>query len=207
MTSYSLSTPKSDASSASRSDGAKSTSTPAQSAGLPPIRAGHFLMMLGVMLATLLYVSLTPPMDSMSEAAAATPIQKTNLVFRDEANGGIAIWVDSVGVSGSANPTHLPQHRTKLLFEGEQGFLRGTLRALARDRMARNLSPDVPFELALLQDGRLCITDPLTHKSIDLQAFGPDNLAVFVQILNAVSARPTPSAMNPTTTAHNKEAQ
>jgi hypothetical protein len=146
-------------------------------------------------------------MDSMSETAAATPIKKTNLVFRDEANGGIAIWVDSVGVSGSANPTTEPQTQTKLLFEGEQGFLRGTLRALARDRMARNLSPDVPFELALLQDGRLCITDPLTHKSIDLQAFGPDNLAVFVQILNAVSARPSPQAMNPTTTAHTKETQ
>ncbi len=204
MTSYSLSTPKSDASSA---NSAKSAITPRPCAALPPIRAGHFLMMLGVMLATLLYVSLTPPMDSMSETAAATPIKKTNLVFRDEANGGIAIWVDSVGVSGSANPTTEPQTQTKLLFEGEQGFLRGTLRALARDRMARNLSPDVPFELALLQDGRLCITDPLTHKSIDLQAFGPDNLAVFVQILNAVSARPSPQAMNPTTTAHTKETQ
>lgn len=62
---------------------------------------------------------------------------------------------------------------------GEQGFLRGVLRGLARERRAHALPQDPPFVLSLHRDGRLMLTDPLTSQRIDLVSFGPDNAAVF----------------------------
>ncbi len=67
--------------------------------------------------------------------------------------------------------------------QGEQGFLRGTLRALARERRMREIGPQAPFELAARADGRLTLTDPSTGARLDLDAFGPTNAAVFARLL------------------------
>jgi putative photosynthetic complex assembly protein len=154
--------------------------------------------MIVVMLVTLLYVAFVTQSGSKGESETSVTIKKKELVFKDEANGDISVWFtpeDSVtpGLANSNAPR--VEARESMMFHGEQGFLRGTLRALARERKSRNLSPEAPFELALHQDGRLSITDSLTHNSIDLEAFGPDNLSVFVNILNADSM-PASSAMS-----------
>ena len=67
-------------------------------------------------------------------------------------------------------------------FQGEQGFLRGTLRALARERSRRGLGPEGPLRLLAQDDGRLTLIDPGTGQRIGLEAFGPNNLAVFIQL-------------------------
>ncbi|MEN9888166.1 MAG: hypothetical protein RL559_203 [Pseudomonadota bacterium] len=67
-------------------------------------------------------------------------------------------------------------------FAGEQGFLRGTLRALARERNRRSLGPEAPLRLLAQGDGRLTLLDPATQERIGLEAFGPSNLAVFSQL-------------------------
>lgn len=64
-------------------------------------------------------------------------------------------------------------------FEGEQGFVRGCLRALARERKRREIGPDQPFELVARSDGRLTLYDPSTAQHIDLDSFGPSNVALF----------------------------
>jgi putative photosynthetic complex assembly protein len=67
-------------------------------------------------------------------------------------------------------------------FEGEQGFLRGTLRALARERKKRSISPEVAFELSGHADGQMVLRDPATGESIHLASFGPSNAMVYRQL-------------------------
>jgi len=67
-------------------------------------------------------------------------------------------------------------------FSGEQGFLRSTLRALARERHREKIGPDAPFLLLGRTDGRLTLFDPSTRQRIDLESFGPSNAAVFAQL-------------------------
>ncbi len=96
------------------------------------------------------------------------------LRFEDRPNGGVAI-IDGANGQVIAELT------------GEQGFLRGTVRALARERHARGLGSEMPFELIAHSNGRLTLVDPATGQRIDLESFGPSNSGKFEQFL-------TPSA-------------
>lgn len=77
-------------------------------------------------------------------------------------------------------------------FSGEQGFLRGTLRALARERRRDGAGAGPAFTLTSRADGRLTLQDPVTRQRIDLESFGPTNAAVFAGLLQAKPARPRP---------------
>ena len=76
------------------------------------------------------------------------------------------------------------------VFEGENGFLRGTLRGLARTRRSEQVSPAVPFHLAQWPDGRLTLDDPATGRHIELLAFGADNAGVFARLLALAERTP-----------------
>jgi putative photosynthetic complex assembly protein len=67
-------------------------------------------------------------------------------------------------------------------FSGEQGFLRSTLRALARERHREQLGSNAPFVLIGRTDGRLTLQDPSTGQRIELESFGPSNAAVFASL-------------------------
>jgi putative photosynthetic complex assembly protein len=73
--------------------------------------------------------------------------------------------------------------------EGQQGFVRGALRALARERRRAGIGPQAPFQLIGRADGRLTLFDPATGHRIDLESFGPTNAAEFAQLL-ADAGRP-----------------
>ena len=73
-------------------------------------------------------------------------------------------------------------HQSVARFSGEQGFLRGTLRALARERQRRGVDRSAPLQLLGRQDGRLTLLDPATGQRIELEAFGPTNAAVFASL-------------------------
>lgn len=66
---------------------------------------------------------------------------------------------------------------------GEQGFVRGVLRSMARDRRAHQVGASPAFSLALHADSRVILSDPHTGQRLDLAAFGPDNVAVFLRWL------------------------
>jgi len=68
---------------------------------------------------------------------------------------------------------------------GSDGFMRATLRGLARERRRNGLGQEVPFELALHADGSLTLVDPATARRIQLQAFGPSNSGAFARLLTA----------------------
>lgn len=67
-------------------------------------------------------------------------------------------------------------------FQGEQGFLRGSLRALNRERKRSGMNPDLPFQLTGHVDGRITLLDTATGQRLSLESFGPTNSAVFSQL-------------------------
>lgn len=114
-----------------------------------------------------------------TEPDAVTVVERT-LRFVDRPDGGIAV-VDAR--SG----------RTLDVMQGEQGFLRGTLRGMARERRRSGLDDSTPLSLLARADGRLTLVDPATGRRIDLESFGPTNAAVFARWIappTAQEARP-----------------
>lgn len=71
---------------------------------------------------------------------------------------------------------------------GSNGFLRGTMRGLARERKRQGVGAELPFRLVGHTDGRLTLEDPGTGRRVDLGSFGPTNAAVFAQIMASHAA-------------------
>jgi putative photosynthetic complex assembly protein len=138
------------------------------------------LLSVGAILAfSLISVALVRLTGNGPDQLAAQVLELRTLRFEDRSNGSVAV-ID--GTSG------------KLLEElaGEQGFLRGTVRALARERLTRHVGPEQAFELIASADGRLVLSDPVTGQRIDLASFGPSNAAVFARYLPSKAVALTP---------------
>lgn len=73
---------------------------------------------------------------------------------------------------------------------GENGFLRGTLRGMARIRHSEGVDGTQPFRLSAWQDGRLTLDDPATGRHVELEAFGPTNAEAFAHFLPLPSPAP-----------------
>ena len=67
---------------------------------------------------------------------------------------------------------------------GELGFVRATLRGLARSRRARDIGAEAPFLLRQLDSGRLLLIDTATGQEVDLWAFGSLNAQPFTELLH-----------------------
>ncbi len=96
--------------------------------------------------------------------------------FEDRSNGSIVI-VDAG--SGQLVETVAPE---------SNGFLRGTMRGLARERKRQGIGPQAPFRLVGRADGRLTLLDPTTGRRVDLASFGPTNASVFAKLMLTTSA-------------------
>jgi putative photosynthetic complex assembly protein len=105
------------------------------------------------------------------------------LRFQDQPDGSIVVR-DADG-------------QTVQVFVGEAGFVRGVLRALARERMRRGLGAEPAFQLTAHTDGRLTLRDPLTGERVGLEAFGATNAAVFAQLLSPPAGSGLPLQSNP----------
>lgn len=112
-----------------------------------------------------------PAAGAGAAAAAAPTLQLRTLHFGDAADGGIAVR----------------DARTGALLDtlhGEQGFVRGVLRAMTRERRIRGVTGSTAaFELGVATDGRLKLHDPATGMQLDLEAFGPTNAGAFARLL------------------------
>lgn len=98
-----------------------------------------------------------------------------DLRFEDGTDGSVI-----VRMAGGDQPIEV--------LHGEQGFLRGTLRGLARTRKAEGIGSGAPFRLTAWADGRLTLDDPATTRHVELSAFGPMNTTVFARLLTAEAA-------------------
>jgi putative photosynthetic complex assembly protein len=131
-------------------------------------------LLLAFVFTTVAAVRLTtePPAPAPVTSAAVT--QTRDLQFRDNPEGGITVW--DVGQNTVAT----------VLVPGEGGFIRGVLRALARERRTNGIGADAAsFRLTGYSDGRLSIEDLATGRVIDINAFGIDNARAFAVLLSA----------------------
>lgn len=131
-----------------------------------PVRALSISWLLGLMGLTLLAVGMARWQGWHDRVPDAPTVWEMSLKFEDMPDG-------SVRVSDAADG------RPLAVFAGEQGFLRGSLRAMARQRRVAQAERDAPLLLRALADGRLLLIDPTQGERIDLDSFGPSNKAVF----------------------------
>jgi len=119
-----------------------------------------------IMAFSLISVGLIRITGNGPDQKAAAPTLQRSLVFQDHKDGGVRV---EDGVTGE----------TLTVLHGEQGFVRGALRALSRERYSRGIGSAVPFELIARVDGRVTLFDPSTGQRVDLESFGPSNVAEF----------------------------
>ena len=108
----------------------------------------------------------TPPQQQ-----ASPPVSSADLLFIDGPYGRIDVIDEET------------QSTLAVYESGEGSFLRGIVRSLVRERRARDLDPGGAFNLALLDNGSLVISDPDTGYWMALEAFGVDNRRLFAEIL------------------------
>lgn len=124
----------------------------------------------GIMAFSLISVGLIRMTGNGPDQKAAAPTVQRSLVFQDHKDGGVRV---EDGVTGE----------TLTVLHGEQGFVRGALRALTRERYARGIGSAAPFQLIARVDGRITLFDPSTGQRVDLESFGPSNVAEFSRFL------------------------
>ena len=124
----------------------------------------------GIIAFSLTSVGLIRITGNGPDQRAAAPTVQRSLVFQDQKDGGVRV---ADGVSG----------QTLTVLVGEQGFVRGALRALSRERYSRGIGSAEPFDLIARVDGRLTLMDPSTGQRVDLESFGPTNTAEFARFL------------------------
>jgi putative photosynthetic complex assembly protein len=105
------------------------------------------------------------------KAADAQAVAVREFRFEDRPDGSIVV-LDASG-----------KQLIDTVAPGTNGFLRGTMRGLARERMRQGVSPQLPFRMIGRADGKLTLEDPGTGRRVDLGSFGPTNSAVFAQIM------------------------
>jgi putative photosynthetic complex assembly protein len=108
----------------------------------------------------------------------ANAIESLALRFEDRDDGAIAI---RDARDGSAFYVVQP---------GAYGFIRSTLRGLARERRRSGLDASTPFALTRWSDGTLSLEDAATGRRVNLDAFGPDNSRAFAQLFAERSRQP-----------------
>ena len=102
---------------------------------------------------------------------ASVPVATRTLTFIDRESGG-------VGVIDAATRRTVAE-----VAPGTGGFVRGVLRALVRERRQSGTGAEPPFTLTRWRDGRLTLDDSATGRRLELTSFGPDNAAVFADLL------------------------
>jgi putative photosynthetic complex assembly protein len=127
----------------------------------------------GLVLATLLAVTVVQLTGvGATRVADAPAVSVRQFTFEDRRDGGIDVRrADTGQVVHSVAPE-------------TNGFLRGTMRGLARERKRMGVGPERPFDLIGRADGRLTLVDPSTGRRVDLGSFGPDNSAVFAALMH-----------------------
>jgi putative photosynthetic complex assembly protein len=112
------------------------------------------------------------------QVADAAAVQVRDFHFEDRPDGSIVV------IDASS------KQLVETVAPGTNGFLRGTMRGLARERMRRGVGPELPFRMTGRADGRLTLEDPATGRRVDLASFGPTNAAVFAQIMSGQAGTP-----------------
>lgn len=120
---------------------------------------------------TLGYVERSAVPAEARAAAGVKPAVQRTLRFFDEADGSVRVEDGSTAeVLGRFG-------------QGEGGFIRATMRNLVHQRRIRDIGPEVAFDLTRWDNNTLTLSDPATGRAIEISAFGPDNRAIYNNLL------------------------
>ena len=108
---------------------------------------------------------------TLGASSQATPVMVRALLFSDRPDGSVGVY-------------DARQNQELAPLEGSGGFVRGALRALARQRRLADVGPEVPFYLIKWSDGRLTLEDSSTSNHLELQAYGSTNTQTFEALLS-----------------------
>ena len=129
-----------------------------------------------VLLGTLAYVFLKPErgvdLPTTIAGSKAVVIATRDIHFEDQRDGGIEVR----------------DAKTNAVIERvapeTNGFMRGAVRSLVRERKRSGIGADKPFSIVALADARLVLRDNVTDHEIDLASFGSTNAEVFAKLLS-----------------------
>lgn len=85
-----------------------------------------------------------------TQVSESVPVQSRDLLFQDRADGAVVIYEAG------------DERAVKVLAPGTNGFVRGVMRGLARERRRQAVDSSYPVRLTLWLDGRLSLDDPAT---------------------------------------------
>jgi putative photosynthetic complex assembly protein len=113
-----------------------------------------------------------------SSRPTSAPVLAKEFRFKDMADGSVAVLGPS-----SERPVDV-------VSPGSNGFLRATLRGLARERKRQGIGQEQPFRLTRWSDGRITLEDDSTARHVDLGSFGPTNAQAFARLLTITDQTP-----------------
>jgi putative photosynthetic complex assembly protein len=158
--------------------------TPDSSRGATSTTQWPILAACGLVVASIAVVAAVRISGMPISVADAPTVETRSLRFVDRDDGSVAVIDTSNG--------QLVEN-----IVGQEGFVRGTLRGLARERKRQGIGPEQPFNLVAHADGRLTLMDPATGRRVDLESFGPTNESEFARMLG--SPRQTAAVSRPGT--------
>lgn len=132
------------------------------------------LIGVGVMLALVIVLVGVAKMSGYKlglPPAEAVAIDSRDVIFIDQPDGGVLVLE-----AGS-------RAKIDVLAPGAYGFVRGAMRALAREHRGLERGEDAPFRLTAWNDGRVTLDDLTTQSRIELKAYGPTNAEAFARLL------------------------
>ncbi|MBK1721672.1 photosynthetic complex assembly protein PuhC [Thiocystis violacea] len=112
----------------------------------------------------------------MPQAPVTAEVQARDIAFLEQTDGSMAVTDVATGEVIQTLPA------------GSEGFIRGVLRSLARQRRGYDAPLSEPFRLALRESGDYTLEDPVTGILLDLRAFGETNQAAFAELLSVPAA-------------------
>ncbi len=117
------------------------------------------------------WLSVTPSAETVRVETGVQPVASRELQFLDRADGAVVIQEPGGAV------VRVIEAGTK------DGFVRGVMRGLARERHMNGVGEAPPFRLTRWADGSLSLTDTATGRVIELGSFGPTNRQTFDTLL------------------------
>lgn len=117
-------------------------------------------------------------LSEQARAAAPLPaLASRDLRFADRPDGTLAVLEANTGELVTLVPA------------ASNGFVRGVLRGMFRERKLESVGHEGCFRLSREADGHLSLVDPQTGRRVALDSFGPTNSAAFARFLD--DARPS----------------
>jgi putative photosynthetic complex assembly protein len=133
------------------------------------------LVAAGVLVAGTIVLAAAGRITGAANSDPTAPmVASRDLLFEDRPNGAVAVFDASD-----------PRAPIAMVAPETNGFLRATMRGLARQRLRQDASRAVPFRLTEWADGRLTLEDPTTGRKVEMEAFGITNEEAFARLLTA----------------------